>query len=116
MIELVEQRGRLDGPRDRYVITLPYTPNHTFDPNRAITRAEMTRMLYRIVGSPDVTGTDYNHPLTDIPPCVDDAVRWTFNDPDGAGPVAGRRRLPRRHRPPQNSITRGQVTRVLRRL
>jgi hypothetical protein len=50
-------------------------PDLTFRPTLNMTRAQVARLLYRINGSPDVSGLD---PLGfgDVPPWVEDAVRW----------------------------------------
>ena len=91
-------------------------PDHTYRPDNPITRAQVTRMLHRLAGSPD-TSTLPDHTLTDIPAWIDDAVTWITHDPDGPGPIqpiaAG---YPDHTYRPDNPITRAQVTRMLHRL
>lgn len=55
-------------------------PNNTYRPDNPITRAEVTRMMWRHAGSPSVGG---DHGLSDVPDWVDDAVRWATYDPSG---------------------------------
>jgi hypothetical protein len=86
----------------------------TFRANNAITRAEVTRMLYRAAGSPSVTGLP--QPFTDVPPWVDDAVRWIVDDPDDGGtlePIATG--YPDDTFRPTVDITRAAVARMLQR-
>jgi amidase len=54
----------------------------TYRPDLQITRAQAMRMLWRLALSVDVA---HEHPFTDVPPWVDQAVDWA-NDP--AGPAA----------------------------
>ena len=88
-------------------------PNGTFRPDLDITRAQVVRMLYRLAGEPDVSGLP-DHPFTDVPPWVEDAVKWAAHDPDGAGPlpplINGYSDNTFR---PDISISRGQVIRML---
>ena len=60
--------------------------NGTFRPDIDITRAQVVRQVYRLMGAPDVSGLPA-HAFTDVPAWVDDAVTWAAHDPDGAGPV-----------------------------
>ncbi len=47
----------------------------TFKPDDPITRAQVARLLYREAGAPDV-GPLPAHGFNDVPPWVEDAVRW----------------------------------------
>jgi Tol biopolymer transport system component len=49
----------------------------TFRPGRPVTRAQLVAMLYRVAGSPDVTGLE--HGLTDVPAAIDGPVRWAVS-------------------------------------
>ena len=83
-------------------------PDNTYKPDNPITRAQVTRMLYRIAGSPDVTGTP-GHGFTDVPAWVDDAVRWIADKGYASGYHDNTYK-------PDNPITRAQVTRMLYRI
>jgi len=86
--------------------------DNTFRGDLNITRAQVTRMIHRLFGSPN---TGHEHPFSDVPTWVEDAVDW-INDPAGPGapqPLANgydngtfRDTL---------NITRAQVTRMLQR-
>lgn len=84
----------------------------TFVPNDPITRAQVVRMVYRIAGSPDVSGID-PHPFTDVPAWVEEAVRWAAN-PDNPLPIVTGE-TPTLFRPSED-ITRAQVGRMVYRL
>ena len=86
-------------------------PDLTFRPNTAISRAQVVRSLYRMAGSPDVSGYP-PHGLSDVPAWVENAVRWAVRDPAGSAlPVmTGYPDLTFR---PDLAITRGQVTRAV---
>ena len=60
-------------------------PDQTFRPDLPITRAQVVRILYRLAGSASVSGLPA-HPFTDVPPWVEDAVRWAGN-PDNPLPL-----------------------------
>jgi hypothetical protein len=79
-----------------------------FRPEFSILRAQVVRMLYRLEGEPDPTAYD-PHPFTDVPPWVEDAVRWAY----GEGIVTGE--TPTRFAPGE-PITRGQVVRMVYRI
>jgi hypothetical protein len=87
-----------DGYRDR-----------TYRPTNDITRAAVTRMMWRYAGSPSVGGS---HSFRDVPQWVENAVSWATFDPPGAtGPLMtgfgdGTFR-------PNDPISRGQVVRLL---
>jgi hypothetical protein len=89
-------------------------PDGTYGPDLDISRAQVVRMLYRMAGSPSVSGLPA-HGLSDVPAWVQDAVRWAVNDPAGPTPpiMAG---FPDRTFRPNLSITRAQVVRSLYRL
>jgi hypothetical protein len=83
----------------------------TFRPDDPITRAQVVRLLYRHAGSPEVGGLP-PHGLGDVPPWVEDAVRWAVNDPSGPGlPVMTG--YPDDTFRPDLAITRAAVTRAL---
>jgi hypothetical protein len=79
-------------------------PDGTFQPNADITRAQVARLLYRVAGSPDVTELD-GHGLSDVPPWVEDPVRWLVANDYMSG-------YPDKTFKPNLPITRGQVTRA----
>jgi len=56
--------------------------NGSFGPTRGMTRAQIVRVLFRLVGSPVV---DTPHGLTGVPVWVEDAVRWAVS----AGVITG---------------------------
>ena len=91
-------------------------PNNTYRPNNAITRAQVTNMVYNLDGAPDVSQYPA-HPFQDVPLWVLDAVTWAVYDPDGAGPMnplmSGFPDITFR---PNDSITRGAIVRLLYRL
>jgi hypothetical protein len=92
-------------------------PGNLFKPNDNSSRAEVTRMLYRIAGSPDVSGPGYDHPFTDVAAWVDEAVRWIAQDPDGVGPgQAHATGYPGNLFKPDIDITRAQITRMVCRI
>ena len=84
-------------------------PDQTFQPNRDISRGELTRMLHRIEGAPPGA----RHPFTDVPTWLEPAVDW-ISDPahtpsHASGYADGTFR-------PGLSVTRGQATRMLHRI
>jgi hypothetical protein len=84
----------------------------TFAPNDAITRGQVVRMVYRVAGSPDVSGID-PHPFSDVPNWVEEAVRWAANTDNPLPIVTGE--TPTLFRPTED-ITRAQVGRMVYRL
>ena len=80
----------------------------TFRPNRPMTRAEVARFLYRVAGSPDVSGLAA-HGFSDVPTWVEDPVRWLAANGYITGYGDGTFR-------PNLAITRAQVTRMLYRI
>ena len=76
----------------------------TFRPDLSITRAQVARLLYRVAGSPDVTGLP-DHGFTDVPNWVNDAVTWLADNAYMTGYNDNTFR-------PDLPITRGQVTRA----
>ena len=84
----------------------------TFAPDDPITRAQVTRMVYRFAGSPPVGGID-PHPFTDVPAWVEDAVRWAANADNPLPLVTG---ITPTTFEPSDDITRGQVVRMAWRL
>ena len=76
----------------------------TFVPNDPITRAQVVRVLYREAGSPDVSGYPA-HGFTDVPPWVEDAVRWA----KGEGIATG---ITPTTFVPNDPITRAEVVRM----
>jgi hypothetical protein len=79
-------------------------PDNTFGPDLAMTRGEVARFLYRVAGSPDVSGLP-PHGFSDVPVWVDDAVRWLA----GNGHVTG---YPDGTFRPDVDISRGALTRM----
>ncbi len=77
----------------------------TFRPNAPITRAEFTRMQFRIAGSPDGPP----HGFSDVPDWVTPAVDW-IADPVRVPPYAGG--YPDGTYRPDAPITRGETTRM----
>jgi len=62
-----------------------------FDPSASITRAQLTRMLYRLAGSPEPCDENYAEPFTDVSSThwARDAITWATCDPPGAeDPIA----------------------------
>jgi hypothetical protein len=92
-------------------------PDGSFRPAASITRAEVTRMLYRSAGAPDVSDLgEYPQPFSDVPAWVDDAVRWIVHDPDGDGPLEPiATGYPNGTYRPTVDITRAAVARMLER-
>ena len=76
----------------------------TFEGGDPITRAQVARMLYREEGAPDVSSTP-DHPFTDVPAWVDDAVTWAYDE----GIVTG---VTPTTFVPNDPITRAQVVRM----
>ena len=76
-----------------------------FRPADPIIRAQVVRLLYRLAGSPDASVYD-PHPFTDVPPWVEDAVRWAAGEEivTGETPTTFA---------PLDPITRGQVVRMV---
>ena len=81
-------------------------PDDTFRPNLPITRAQVTRMLYRVEASP--TGAP-QHGFTDVPAWVETAVNWITD----AGYATG---YPDNTYRPNIDITRAQTTRMVCRI
>lgn len=100
-----------DGPGPLEPVFSGYA-NGTFRPKLSITRAQVTRALYRFASLPDVSGLP-PHGFSDVPAWVEDAVRWiadrTTDLPLATGYANGTYR-------PSLKITRAQVTRMLFRL
>ena len=65
------------GIADGYVI------DNTYRPDNDITRAAVTRMLYRLAGN-EIRAL-LAPPFVDVPDWVADAVAWATDDPDGPG-------------------------------
>ena len=76
----------------------------TFRPDLPITRAQVARLLYRVAGSPDVTGLPH-HGFSDVPGWVNDAVTWLADNDYMTG-------YPDNTFRPNIPISRGQVTRA----
>ncbi len=83
-----------------------------FEPDDFITRGQVVRMMYRVVGSPDVSGID-PPPFTDVPGWVADPIRWAAN-PDNPLPIMTGE-TPTQF-DAEEDITRGQVARLVWRL
>ncbi len=83
-----------------------------FKPNDPITRGQVVRMVYRVAGSPDVSGID-PPPFDDVPGWVADAIRWAA-DPDNPLPLMTGE-TPTQFNA-EEDITRGQVARLVWRL
>jgi hypothetical protein len=83
-----------------------------FKPIDPITRGQVVRMLYRIAGSPDVTGID-PPPFDDVPNWVADAIQWAAN-PDNPLPIMTGE-TPTQFNA-EEPILRGQVARAVWRL
>lgn len=78
-------------------------PDGTFRGDRALTRAQATRMLHRMAGSPTGGGP---HGLVDVPPWIEEAVRWLVGEGHASGwPDATYR--------PDATMTRAQLTAIL---
>jgi hypothetical protein len=83
--------------------------NNTYKPDNDITRAEVTRMIWRYAGEPSVGGA---HGFSDVPIWVEEAVTWATFDPDGptepfmTGNPDGTFR-------PEDPISRAEVVRLL---
>jgi hypothetical protein len=89
-------------------------PGDTFRPDDGISRAQVTRLLYRVAGEPDVSDPAYDHPFTDVDAWVDDAVRWITHDPDGDGPTQPvATGYPDNLFRPDTGTTRAQTTRMV---
>ena len=88
-------------------------PGGGYQPDGNITRGQLSRMLYRFDGSPDVSGLP-GHGFGDVPAWLTDAVKWMTADLDGIGPgqplATG---YPDGTYKPGNDITRAQVARML---
>ena len=85
----------------------------TFRPGTALNRGQAVRLLYRFAGSPDVSGLP-GHGLRDVPPWLEDAVRWALADPDGDGPgVPLMTGFPDDTFRPSLALNRGQALRLL---
>ena len=94
-------RWLVDACRDPQYMT--GYPDGTFRDPLDITRGQAVRALYRIAGSPDVTGLE--HGFSDVPGWLDDAVRWAGANDFMTGYPDGTFR-------PNRSITRAQAHRV----
>ena len=79
-----------------------------FRPDSSITRAQVTRMLHRLAGSP--TGYPF-HGMSDVPAWVDAAVRWAVWDPPGATPPVATG-YPNNTYRPDRPVTRAELTRM----
>ena len=94
--------------------TMTGFPDGTFGPTLPLTRAQAVRLLWRLQGMPPAAGA---HGFGDVPPWVDDAVRWAATDPDDDGPlqpvISG---FPDGTFRPDASITRGEWTRMQHRI
>jgi len=77
-----------------------------FRPNDPITRAQVVRMLHRLVGVPSVSD---DHPFTDVPGWVDEAVQWAYAEGIATG-------ITPTTFVPNDPITRGQVVRMVYRV
>jgi hypothetical protein len=89
----------------------------TFAPNANITRAQKARQLFRAAGSPAIDAScPATHGFSDVPPWVDEAVRWLTcpaHGPGGSTAIAtGYRDGTFR---PNNPITRAETARMLQR-
>ena len=82
-------------------------PNHTYGPDRSLTRAQIARMLYRIEGSPP-PGAGCGG-LTDVPAWAHDAICWLVNSGHATG-------YPNHTYGPDRSLTRAQIARMLYRI
>ena len=80
----------------------------TFRTGDPITRAQVARLLYRVAGEPFAGNYD-PHGLSDVPPWVEDAVRWAVGEGIASGFDNGTFR-------PNDPITRAQVVRMVHRL
>lgn len=110
-----ESSGFRDAPDDAwYADAVAYVQDHgimngtsgsTFSPDRTMTRAMVAAVLYRMEGSPAVTGTDA---FTDTPADAwyGDAVLWAAGEGVVTGYADGTFR-------PQNTITRQQLAAIL---
>ena len=78
----------------------------TFKPNRPISRGQLTRMQFRIAGSPPGSPP---HGFTDVPGWVNDAVAWIVDPANDPKYASGYNDNTFR---PDLDITRGQVTRM----
>jgi hypothetical protein len=85
----------------------------TFEPNSNITRAQLVRMLYRMAGSPQPCDPNYQHPFTDVPAWVEDAVTWASCD-NGTDPPVVTGTTSTTFSPNTNS-TRAQTVRMVHR-
>ncbi|MEL7210434.1 MAG: S-layer homology domain-containing protein, partial [Actinomycetota bacterium] len=83
-------------------------PDHTFRDGQPITRAEAARLLYRVAGSPSVALLP-PHGLSDVPPWIEDAVRWLVANDYAVGYPNGTFR-------PNRAISRGELTRMQHRI
>lgn len=92
-------------------------PDRLFRPDEPLTRAQSVQMLHRIIDPPDEATTDSGHGFADVPPWVDEAVRWAAHDPDGDGPAsAPMSGYADRTFRPDAPMTRGAFSRLLWRL
>ena len=89
----------------------------TFNPGAFITRAEKARQLYRAAGSPDLDPScPQTHDFSDVPPWVDQAVRWLSCPAHGpGGSVAIATGYSGGTFRPGNNITRAGASRMLQR-
>ena len=79
-----------------------------FDPNGSLTRAMLVTILYRIEGTPDITG--YTNPFTDVPAgqWYTDAIIWAAHEGivNGMSPTTYE---------PNTNITREQIAAIMHR-
>ena len=82
--------------------------NGKFDPNGSLTRAMLVTILYRVEGSPDVSG--YRNPFTDVPAgqWYTDAIIWAAHEGivNGMSPTTYE---------PNTNITREQIATIMHR-
>ncbi|MEL7210060.1 MAG: S-layer homology domain-containing protein, partial [Actinomycetota bacterium] len=83
-------------------------PDGTFRGDEGMSRAQAVRMLYRFSGSP-VDGARPDHGLSDVPPWIEEAVRWAVAEGIMTGFPDGTFR-------PDEGLTRAQFTRAMHRV
>jgi hypothetical protein len=80
-------------------------PDGTFRPDALMTRAQFSRLLWRLAGSPAAAG----HPFSDVGPWVHGAVSWMAAENLATGWPDGTFR-------PDGPLTRAQASRMLYRI